>query len=153
MRCDVDTAYFDKQGHLEASLKADICNVFNIEGAFSYGEKAAQILKKSDLKLRVFGGDALTCGNELAGHFNGDNMGDRNELISILQKWGNSLTQTEVKDGKAIPTGPIMQRCQLLGIWNIWTDEDAQAYIKNWMRNKHPRLKSYEGIIIEGNQD
>lgn len=153
MRCDVDTAYFDKEGHLEASLKADICNVFNIEGAFSYGEKAAQILKKSDLKLRVFGGDALTCGNELAGHFNGDNMGDRNELISILQKWGNSLTQTEVKDGKAIPTGPIMQRCQLLGIWNIWTDEDAQAYIKDWMRNKHPRLKSYEGIIIEGNQD
>lgn len=80
-------------------------------------------------------------------------MSNRDGLIAILQKWGESLKENgPTASGTTSAAVPIMQSCQLEGIWTLWSDAATQNYIKEYMLKTHPKLKNYTGHIVDSEQ-
>lgn len=149
MRILVDTTYLDTRGRFEGRVKAEMENLFSIEGTITYSEAARRIVRNGDALIQVYGGDAVRCGNRLSSHFNSESMTDRSELLDILQDWGDSLMESvneETNDSEA--PKPIMQQAQLIGIWTLFDDIETSQAVRDWMYKKHPKLNDYVGSII-----
>ena len=151
MRVLVDTTYLDTQGRFKGYVKGGMDNMFNIDLTveINYYEQATRIVRNGDAFIKVYGGDAVICGNKLSAHFNSESMTDRDDLLSILQDWGDSLMEGIDENGNTEAPKPIMQKAQLIGIWTLFDDVETAQAVHEWMDKKHPLLKNYVGTLIE----
>ena len=147
----VDKDSIDTDGTFTGALAGGVNNMLHIEGEISYMEEATRFVRNSESKIAVYGGNAMETGNELASHFSSDSPTDRNHLLSILTKWGDSLLETKDDNGKSVPSKAAMQAMQLTGIWTLFENEEVANVVKNYMGKKHPTLKNYVGYIFDGN--
>ncbi len=147
---EIDTASVNTTGKFDGGLAAGFGNWGNIEGNFHYEESTKKVIKNSDIKLAIYGGDAVNTANAIMKHFAGD-MSDYDKLQDTLKGWGESLFESKVdqKTGTSVPSHAILEQMQLYGIWGLFIDELAAKEVRDFMYKKHPTLKNYLGSIIE----
>lgn len=149
MRALVDTTYLDTYGHFYGSIRAEMENLFSMEGEIKYSEQAKRIVHNGDLLIQVYGGEAVRCGTKLSAHFNSETMTDRSELLDILEEWGNSLMEGVDESGNTEGPIPCMQHAQLTGIWTLFEDVETAKYVREYMYKKHPLLSKYLGATVD----
>jgi hypothetical protein len=115
-------------------------------------EEATRYVRNSDAYISVYGGNASETANQLMAHFSSDSPTDRQHLLSILEKWGNSLKETIDDNGKNVPSKAVMESMQLIGIWTLFDNEDTSNAVRDYMFQKHPDLKKYVGDILGSEQ-
>ena len=149
MRIDVDKDSIDVNGSFTGIIAGGVDNIFHIEGTIEYEEEATRYIRNSHALISVYGGTAVKTANELTAHFAQTAATNRNALLDILNRWGDSLKETKDDNGKTVPSKAAMQKMQLHGIWTLFEDEDAAMFLRNWMYAKHPSLHQYVGMILE----
>lgn len=143
-----DTAYLINKGMFEGGMAADIMDgLVSFEGKVKYAEEATRLVRNSHMVLGIYGGDAITCSNELTSHFAGTSMTDRTDLLNILQRWGDSLKETVNDNGKLKPSKAAMEQMTLTGIWTLFDTPEVFDVVSTYMFEKHPTLKNYVGSI------
>lgn len=148
MRILVDKDSIDTNGKFSGTLAGGVGNMFHIEGAITYQEEALRYVRNSEAFISVYGGEAVVAGNELTAHFNSNAATDRNHLLKILEKWGDSLKERVDDKGKAVPSKAVLQDMQLVGIWTLFDEEDVAKKVRDYMYEKHPTLKDQVGRIL-----
>ena len=143
-----DTTYLITKGTFEGGMAADIMDgCVSFEGKVKYSEEATRLVRNSKAVYGIYGGNAIDCVNALAAHFASESMTDRDHLLEILTKWGDSLKETEDEDGKKVPSKAALQQVKLEGIWTLFDDPDVFQAVSDYMYEKHPTLKKHVGQI------
>ena len=149
MRIFVNKADIDSKGGFTGELAGGVDNIFNIEGSIYYYEELRRFLFESDAFVEVYGGNAVETGNKIMTHFAHATGTDRDEMLTILKEWGNSLMETKTDQGKTVPSRAIMQKMQLQGIWTLFRDDRVSKIVRDYMYEKHPTLSQYVGMLID----
>ena len=152
MRVLVDKDSIDTDGQFSGTLAGGVNNIFHIEGTVTYMEEATRYVRNSDAYISVYGGNASETANKLMAHFSSDAPTDRQHLLEILEKWGDSLKETIDDNGKNVPSKAVMESMQLIGIWTLFDNEDTANAVRDYMFQKHPDLKKYVGDILGSEQ-
>ena len=152
MRVLVDKDSIDTDGQFSGTLAGGVNNIFHIEGTVTYMEEATRYVRNSDAYISVYGSNASETANKLMAHFSSDAPTDRQHLLEILEKWGDSLKETIDDNGKNVPSKAVMESMQLIGIWTLFDNEDTANAVRDYMFQKHPDLKKYVGDILGSEQ-
>ena len=143
--CKVDTLYMKGEASIDAKVKLDVNSAFQLEGEVTYSEEGANLFRNSDISVNVWGGSANETTDAILGHLLSDDVTNYQKLQSIMKDWVNSMKSGgNFQISRATPISFVV-----VPIWNLFDDEDVQAYAQNYFLKKYADrgIKDYLGIM------
>jgi len=135
-------------GYVEAggNLDGDVGGAFKVHGEFTYSERGMTLLRNSDARFYIYGGDANTVANTMWGLMNGDEPTNRDAWTEAIQYWISTMYSDNgsVDGSMAAPISFI-----ITPLWNLFWDKDMQATAQKWFMEKYKDrgIEEYFGIM------
>lgn len=135
-------------GYVEAggNLDGDVGGAFKVHGEFTYSERGMTLLRNSNARFYIYGGDANKVANLMLAQMNGDEPTNRDAWTDAIQYWISSMYSDNgsVNGSMAAPISFI-----ITPLWNLFWDKDMQKVAQDWFMKKYKDrgIEDYFGIM------
>ena len=148
--CKVDTMFLKGEASIDAKVQLDANSAFKLEGDVTYSEEGANLFRNSNITVNVWGGSANETSDAILGHLLSDEVTNYKKLQTIMKDWVNSMKSGgEFQISRATPISFVV-----VPIWNLFDDEDVQAYAQKYFLKKYADRGIYDYLgIMRGNDD
>ena len=136
------------EGYVQAggNLDGDVGGAFKVHGEFSYSEMGMTLLRNSDARFYIYGGDANKVADIMWGVMNGDEPTNRDAWTEAIQYWISTMYSDNgsVDGSMAAPISFI-----ITPLWNLFWDKDMQVTAQKWFMEKYKSrgIEEYFGIM------
>lgn len=148
MHCDVDTMRLEGKASISGELSADLMGgLFDVHGEFSYNEDGLSLLRNSNTKMFIYGGNANETASNLLGLITGGDATNMNLWQGYLQAWIESMwskTESSPVQSAAAPISFVVTP-----IWTLFREAAIQQYAQDYFMAKYAdrNIESYFGIM------
>lgn len=145
----VDKKNLDESTKFDASITANISSLFELSGKANFTSEGKQLYQKSDVKMKVFGGNAGETTAAVTEFLHGD-MTNTALLADILKKWTTSFDVFEKdNDGVEVPTSAAPIVFYVSPIWTLFSDPALQKVVKDYFVAKYAKqgIETWNHII------
>lgn len=148
--CKVDTLFMKGEASIDAKVALDASSAFKLDGDVTYSEEGANLFRNSNITVNVWGGSANETSDAILGHLMSNDVTNYKKLQGIMKDWVNSMKSGgEFQISRATPISFV-----IVPIWNLFDDEDVQAYAQNYFLKKYADRGIYDYLgILRGNKD
>ena len=135
-------------GFVEAggNLDGEVGGAFKVHGEFTYSERGMTLLRNSNARFYIYGGDANKVANLMLAQMNGDEPTNRDAWTDAIQYWISSMYSDNgsVDGSMAAPISFI-----ITPLWNLFWDKDMQKIAQDWFMKKYKDrgIEDYFGIM------
>ena len=135
-------------GYVEAggNIDGDAAGMFKVHGEFSYSERGMTLLRDSNARFYIYGGDANKVADLMLAQMNGDEPTNRDAWTEAIQYWiGTMYSDNGSVDGsRAAPISFV-----ITPLWNLFWDKDMQRVAQDWFMKKYKDrgIEEYFGIM------
>lgn len=147
MHCEIDTMYLKGSATFEGSLSAEFSGLFNVTGDFHYTEEGYNLLRNSNTKINIVGGNANKTADDMLNVIWSGNPGELPKWQGIMKGWLSSM-QTDgewnpnVNKYNQSEATPIM--FTITPIWSLFSEPAIQQYAQDFFIEKY-RDRGIEG--------
>ncbi len=150
MHCKVNNDELEGSATFEGSLAADMGGMFNVTGEFHYTEEGYSLMRNSDTKINIYGGNANETADAMMGAIFGSDVTDLNNWQDMLKGWMASM-QSEDKAAENISkAAPIS--FTITPIWVLFAEPSIQQYAQEYFMKKYASrgIYGYFGLMQGG---
>ena len=147
MHCDIDTMALAGKDSLGGELSAEFAGMFEVEGSFHYTSEGYTLLRNSNTKIYIYGGNANETADKMLGIITSGDATNLNKWQGAMKDWISSMYSPSGDDPKLSEAAPISYT--ITPIWTLFRDADVQQYVQNYFLKKYASrgIKSYLGIM------
>ena len=147
MHCDIDTMALAGKDSLGGELSAEFAGMFEVEGAFHYTSEGYTLLRNSNTKIYIYGGNANETADKMLGIITSGDATNLNNWQGAMKNWISSMYSTTGDDPKLSEAAPISYT--ITPIWTLFRDADVQQYVQNYFLRKYANrgINAYFGIM------
>ena len=147
MHCDIDTMALAGKDSLGGELSAEFAGMFEVEGAFHYTSEGYPLLRNSNTKIYIYGGNANETTDKMLGIITSGDATNLNNWQGAMKNWISSMYSTTGDDPKLSEAAPISYT--ITPIWTLFRDADVQQYVQNYFLRKYANrgINAYFGIM------
>lgn len=133
----VDKKDLDEKTKFDASITANISQLFELSGKVDFTSSGKQLYKKSKVVMKVYGGNAAETTASVTDFLAGD-MTNTSILTGILKKWTDSFAEFDKdEDGTVVPKKAAPIVFYVTPIWTLFADVQLQSVVKNYFMKKY----------------
>lgn len=150
----VDKKDLDESVTFDASVTANISELFDLSGKVNFTSSGKQLYKKSKVVMQVYGGNAAETTASVTDFLAGD-MTNTSILTGILQKWANSFAEFEDDGSTVVPKSAAPIVFYVTPIWTLFADVQLQGVVKDYFVKKYDDkgIADWNLIIEKSNPD
>ena len=147
MHCDIDTMALAGKDSLGGELSAEFAGMFEVEGSFHYTSEGYTLLRNSNTKIYIFGGNANETADKMLGIITSGDATNLNKWQGAMKDWISSMYSPSGDDPKLSEAAPISYT--ITPIWTLFRDPDVQEYVQNYFLKKYASrgINAYFGIM------
>ena len=147
MHCDIDTMALAGKDSLGGELSAEFAGMFEVEGSFHYTAEGYTLLRNSNTKIYIFGGNANETADKMLGIITSGDATNLNKWQGAMKDWISSMYSPSGDDPKLSEAAPISYT--ITPIWTLFRDADVQEYVQNYFLKKYASrgINAYFGIM------
>lgn len=147
MHCEIDTMYLNGQTTFGGELSAEFAGMFEVEGEFHYTEEGYDLLRKSNTKINIVGGNANDTADDMLKCVTGGNATDLSKWQGLMRDWIASMYSPTFDSPNQSQAAPISYI--VCPIWTLFSDPQVQQYAQEYFMKKYANrgIYSYFGII------
>ena len=147
MHCDIDTMALAGKDSLGGELSAEFAGMFEVEGSFHYTSEGYTLLRNSNTKIYIFGGNANETADKMLGIITSGDATNLNKWQGAMKDWISSMYSPSGDDPKLSEAAPISYT--ITPIWTLFRDADVQEYVQNYFLKKYASrgINAYFGIM------
>ena len=147
MHCDIDTMYLAGADSLGGELSAEFSGMFEVEGEFTYTTDGYDLLRKSNTKIYIYGGNANPTADAMLACVTSGNATDLTKWQGLMKAWIESMHSSTGDDPKLSEAAPISYT--ITPIWTLFRDADVQQYVQEYFMKKYADrgINAYFGIM------
>ncbi|MBP5770479.1 MAG: hypothetical protein J6W75_03855 [Bacteroidaceae bacterium] len=147
MHCDIDTMALAGRDTLSGEMSAEFAGMFEVEGSFYYTTEGYTLLRNSNTRIYIYGGNANETADKMLGFITGGNATDLNKWQGTMKDWISSMYSPAGNEPKLSEAAPISYT--ITPIWTLFRDPDVQEYVQNYFLKKYASrgINAYFGIM------
>lgn len=147
MHCDIDTMALAGKDSLGGELSAEFAGMFEVEGSFHYTSEGYTLLRNSNTKIYIYGGNANETADKMLGIITSGDATNLNKWQGAMKDWISSMYSPSGDDPKLSEAAPISYT--ITPIWTLFRDADVQEYVQNYFLKKYASrgINAYFGIM------
>ncbi len=147
MHCDIDTMALAGKDSLGGELSAEFAGMFEVEGSFHYTSEGYTLLRNSNTKIYIYGGNANETADKMLGIITSGDATNLNKWQGAMKDWISSMYSPSGDDPKLSEAAPISYT--ITPIWTLFRDPDVQEYVQNYFLKKYASrgINAYFGIM------
>ena len=147
MHCEIDTMMLAGKDSLGGELSAEFAGMFEVEGEFHYTTEGYSLLRNSNTKMYIYGGNANETADKMLGIITGGNATDLQKWQGAMKNWISSMYSPSGADPQLSEAAPISYT--ITPIWTLFRDPDVQKYVQDYFMKKYADrgINAYFGIM------
>lgn len=136
------------EGYVQAggNLSADFGGAFKVSGEFTYTSNGMDLLRKTNARFYIYGGDAIGTSGRLNNILMGEDPTNRDAWSEALDYWVQTMYSNNgsVDGSKAAPIS-----FNVTPLWSLFWDADMRQVAMDWFMEKYKDrgIEEYFGIM------
>ena len=147
MHCKVNNDELEGKATFEGSVAAEMGGLFNVTGEFHYTEEGYSLMRNSDTKINIYGGNANDTADNMLGCIFSNNITDLDNWQDMLKGWLTSMYSDDGTTGPLSKAAPISYT--ITPIWTLFAEPSIQQYVQNYFMKKYASrgIYGYFGLM------